>query len=130
MGYTMTKTKAPREFWILTPPNNKDRVIYDSNPQWIGERNLVAHVREVLPDDEFATYISDLLKTRSETFDELERVKKALASAVKDLERLQAGFAGMFGNDVLTFEKDALESAPIMINEALEKIEAIEQGES
>lgn len=81
MGYTMTKTKAPREFWILTPPNNKDRVIYDSNPQWIGERNLVAHVREVLPDDEFATYISDLLKTRSETFDELERTKKALAKA-------------------------------------------------
>ncbi|MEZ0208839.1 MAG: hypothetical protein ACAH17_01525 [Candidatus Paceibacterota bacterium] len=48
--------------------------------------------------------------------------KANLQRAIYWFEMLQAGFAGMFGNNEVTYEADALESAPKMVEEALNEL--------
>lgn len=72
------------------------------------------------------------LKIRTRAKRELSRpineVQEKFDVAFDALEKLEAGFAGMFGNQSISYKDDAIESGSDIVIEALKKIRPLNEG--
>lgn len=103
----MTNQKAPREFWIEfcgDPSDDKECYKRYSSTEPFHPVGLDAEVFHLVEHSAF------------------EKQSVALKIAVEALEKLEAGYSGMFGCPGKSAEQEAFEMSPEIIGQTLSKI--------
>lgn len=97
-------TKPLREFWIKLNNRQAKKETFTNKP-YCEHYETAMHVREV-----------------SKEYDAI------VAEMVQALEKLDAGYSGMFGHEGVTAEQDAYETGLDIVKEALAKYNAFMKG--